>query len=197
MCTHPMTTLPTPAEMPTLFNFQTDTHHHPIRTGRDLNGKPWFVAQDICRALDVTNTARAISRLDADEKGVQTMNTLGGLQTLTTLNEFGLYALILRSNKPQAKVFKRWLTHDVLPAIRRDGLYIKGEELLLTAATREQLRAQLQELELIAAKGLAVKAVRGLNGIEEREARSLALKGLNRGRRRDATFRVRVGREAS
>lgn len=197
MCTHPMTTLPNPADMPTLFTFQTDNHCHPIRTGRDLNGKPWFVAQDVCRALGVTNTARAISRLDADEKGVQTMNTLGGLQTLTTLNEFGLYALILRSNKPQAKVFKRWLTHDVLPAIRRDGLYIKGEELLLTAATREQLRAQLQELELIASKGLAEKVVRGLNGIEEREARSIALKGLNRGRRRDATPRVRVGREAS
>lgn len=154
------------------------------------------MAQDICRALDVTNTARAMSRLDADEKGVQTVNTLGGLQTLTTLNEFGLYALILRSNKPQAKVFKRWVTHDVLPAIRRDGLYIKGEELLLTAATREQLQAQLQELELIASKGLAEKAIRGLNGIEEREARSLALKGLNRGRRRDATARVRLGREA-
>lgn len=191
-----MTIITTPAVMPTLFTFEAENHKLPIRTSLDANGTPWFVAQDICRALGVTNTARAISRLDADEKGVQTVNTPGGLQTLTSLNEFGLYALILRSNKPQAKVFKRWLTHDVLPAIRRDGLYIKGEELLLTAATREQLRAQLEELELVVAKGLEEKAARGLIGIEERDARSSGLRLVNRGRRHRPSHGVRLGKDS-
>lgn len=179
-----MTTISTPAELPTLFTFEAENHKHHIRTGFDADGTPWFVAQDICRALDLTNTARAISRLDVDEKGVQTINTPGGFQNLTTINEFGLYALILRSNKPQAKVFKKWLTHSVLPAIRRDGLYIKGEELLLKAATPEQLRERIRELELIAAKGLEDKAIRGLNGIEERDARFISFKLINQGRKR-------------
>lgn len=182
--------------MPTLFTYCTDSSQHPIRSWPDAEGTYWFVAQDICRALDLTHTARAISRLDPDEKGVQTIHTLGGPQTVTTINEFGLCALILRSTKPQAKLFKRWVTHDVIPAIRRDGLYIKGEETLLTAATPAQLREQLRELELIASAGLEKKAIWGLSGIEERDARYHALTGLNRGRRRAATPRLRLERGA-
>lgn len=94
-----------------------------IRTVVDEEGNPWFVAKDICITLDIKNTSQAMSYLDADEKGVITNDTHGGKQLMTTVNEAGLYSLILRSRKPEAKKFKRWITHDVLPSIRKTGLY--------------------------------------------------------------------------
>ena len=179
-----LTTTAKPLTLDPVFTFAHENQRHPMRCVQAPEGHLWFVAQDICRALELTNTARALSRLDADEKGVTSMNTIQGSQTLSTVNEAGLYALILRSRKPAAKVFKRWVTHDVLPAIRRDGLYIQGEELLLTAATPDQLRARLQMIEATAAQGIEAKAVRGLNGLEERQARYDAFQFLKGGRRR-------------
>lgn len=88
-----------------------------------LNSEPWFVAADVCRALDVANVSDAIGRLDADEKGVATTDTPGGQQSLLTVNEPGLYSLVLTSRKPEAKRFKRWITHDVLPTLRKTGRY--------------------------------------------------------------------------
>lgn len=88
-----------------------------------INELPWFVATDVCAALSIVNTARALSRLDEDEKGVHNMNTLGGAQTLSTVNESGLYSLILTSRKAEAKRFKKWVTAEVLPAIRKHGRY--------------------------------------------------------------------------
>lgn len=92
------------------------------------DGEPWFVAVDVCRALEISNNRDALSRLDADEKGVALTDTLGGKQEMTIVNEPGLYSLVLGSRKPEAKAFKRWITHDVLPAIRKTGGYIAGEE---------------------------------------------------------------------
>lgn len=88
-----------------------------------LEGNPWFVAADVCRALDVSNSRQALTRLDEDEKGVISNDTLGGTQQMAIVNEPGLYSLVLGSRKKEAKEFKRWLTHDVLPAIRKHGLY--------------------------------------------------------------------------
>lgn len=95
------------------------------------DGEPWFVAADVCRALDIGNSSQAISRLDEDEK----MNTLisnegkkRGNPNMTVVNEPGLYTLILSSRKPEAKAFKRWITHDVIPSIRKYGGYIDGQE---------------------------------------------------------------------
>lgn len=85
------------------------------------DGEPWFVAADVCRALDVDSTATR--RLDDDEKGLHSTQTLGGEQNMTIVNEPGLYSLVLGSRKPEAKAFKRWITHDVIPAIRRHGMY--------------------------------------------------------------------------
>ena len=85
------------------------------------NGEPWFVANDVCQVLGVFRTQ--IRRLDDDEKDVHTMHTPGGEQKINIINESGLYALILTSRKPQAQAFKRWITHEVIPAIRKTGSY--------------------------------------------------------------------------
>lgn len=85
------------------------------------DGEPWFVAADVCRALDVRNNRDALSRLDNDEKGVVLTDTLGGNQEMSIVNEPGLYSLVLGSRKPEAKAFKRWITHEVIPSIRRHG----------------------------------------------------------------------------
>lgn len=87
------------------------------------NGEPWFVAKDVCDCLELTNTAQTISYLDDDEKGVTTNYTPGGKQEMSIISEAGLYSLILRSRKPEAKAFKRWVTHDILPSIRKTGGY--------------------------------------------------------------------------
>ena len=87
------------------------------------NGEPWFVAKDVCDCLELTNTAQTISYLDDDEKGVTTNYTPGGKQEMSIISEAGLYSLILRSRKPEAKAFKRWVTHDILPSIRKTGSY--------------------------------------------------------------------------
>lgn len=89
-----------------------------------VDGEPWFVAADVCAALTIGNTAMALERLDDDEKGVSSIDTLGGMQQMAIVNEPGLYTLILGSRKPEAKRFKRWLTHEVLPSIRKTGAYV-------------------------------------------------------------------------
>jgi anti-repressor protein len=89
-----------------------------------LNGKFWWVAKDACAALDLAGDAsQHVRRLDADEKDLIPIQTPGGLQAVLAVNEAGLYTLILRSDKPRAKRFKRWVTHEVLPQIRQAGGY--------------------------------------------------------------------------
>lgn len=88
-----------------------------------IDGQPWFVAADVCEALAVGNVSMAVSRLDDDEKGVSSVDTLGGRQDAAVINESGLYSLILTSRKPEAKRFKKWVTSEVLPAIRKTGTY--------------------------------------------------------------------------
>lgn len=92
------------------------------------DGEPWFVAADVCKALEIDRTATR--RLDDDEKGVHSTHTHGGQQDVTIVNEPGLYTLVLGSRKPEAKLFKRWITHEVIPAIRKTGGYIAGQETL-------------------------------------------------------------------
>lgn len=97
-------------------------HSAEIRTVTK-NGEPWFVAADVCAVLCIGNSRMATGRLDADEKGVSQIDTPGGRQDVTIINESGLYSLILRSDKPEAKQFKKWVTSIVLPTIRRTGGY--------------------------------------------------------------------------
>lgn len=86
-------------------------------------GEPWFVAKDVCSVLEVSNTSEAVSRLDDDEKGIDSIQTNGGQQKLTIINESGLYSIILTSRKPEAKAFKKWVTSEVLPSIRKRGMF--------------------------------------------------------------------------
>lgn len=87
------------------------------------DGEPWFVLKDVCRVLDLSTPSRVAERLDDDEKGMSQIHTPGGPQETIIVNESGLYTVILRSDKPEAKPFRRWVTHEVLPSIRRTGTY--------------------------------------------------------------------------
>ena len=89
-----------------------------------IKGEPWFVAKDVCEILELTNSRKATAGLDDEEKGVTISDTPGGQQSLTIINESGLYSLIMQSRKPQAKAFKKWVTSEVLPSIRKYGYYI-------------------------------------------------------------------------
>lgn len=95
---------------------------YPVRTVLQED-EPWWVLADVCRVLELTNSRMTAKQLDDDEKGVSQIYTSGGPQNMTIISESGLYSVILRSDKPEAKPFRRWVTHEVLPAIRRDGAY--------------------------------------------------------------------------
>lgn len=86
-----------------------------------INGEPWFIAKDVCAVLDLGT--EQIRRLDDDEKGLRKVQTPGGCQEMAIISESGLYTLIIRSNKPQARPFRKWVTAEVLPSIRRTGGY--------------------------------------------------------------------------
>lgn len=93
-----------------------------------IDNEPWFVAADVCRALEIGNPTMALSRLDEDEKMTLSLTEghsgqRGGAQSMNIVNEYGLYNLILGSRKPEAKNFKRWITHEVIPSIRKHGAY--------------------------------------------------------------------------
>ena len=95
----------------------------------EINKEPWFVAKDVCDCLGLGNSRQALSRLDDDEKNTVTLNDgIPGNPEKSIVNEYGLYNLILSSRKPEAKEFKRWVTHEVIPAIRKTGGYIGGAE---------------------------------------------------------------------
>ena len=100
----------------------------------ETDGKPKFALVDLCKILEIGNSRQAASRLDDDEKGVITIDTLGGPQELTVVTESGLYSLVLTSRKPAAKRFKKWITSEVLPSLRRTGTYTLHPE-----ATQESL----------------------------------------------------------
>lgn len=112
-----------------------------------MDGEPWFVLKDVCRVLEIGNSRMIANRLDADEKGVSQIDTLGGKQETTVINESGLYNVILRSDKPEAKPFRKWVTSEVLPAIRKHGAYMTPETLqaaILNPDTMIQLCQQLK-----------------------------------------------------
>lgn len=88
------------------------------------NGGIYFVAADVCKALEISDVSNAIKSLDADEKGTYNISTRGGYQNMAIVNESGLYALVLKSRKPNAKKFRKWLTGEVVVSIRKNGMYI-------------------------------------------------------------------------
>lgn len=124
-----------------------------VRVLRGEDGNARFVAKDVCAALGLSNPRSSLALLDEDEKGVHSVDTPGGAQKLAVVSEAGLYSLILRSRKPEAKAFKRWVTHEVLPSIRKNGGYInpRADEHQINAIIRQ---AQMQMELCQAAKGL-------------------------------------------
>lgn len=110
-------------------NLQTLEYHPTIEVRVILrDGETWWVLADVCRVLglDTSKLKQTADRLDEDGKGRYFIPTHGGPQESWVINESGLYSVVLRSNKPEAKAFKRWVTHEVLPSIRRTGAYSLG-----------------------------------------------------------------------
>lgn len=98
-----------------------------IRVVRDEGGEPWFVAKDVTNILGLDRPSQSTRYLDEDERGMCLVDTPSGDQQMLTVSEAGLYSLVLRSRKPEARAFKRWVTHEVLPSIRRHGAYMTTE----------------------------------------------------------------------
>lgn len=111
---------------------------------RGEDGEPWFVASDIAKALGYRDAEKMTRRLDDDEKGTRSVGTPGGDQQMTVITEAGMYSAILGSKVDGAKRFKRWVTHEVLPALRRDGAYVAsdGDEDDATLMARALLAAK-------------------------------------------------------
>lgn len=144
-----------------------------LRAVKDENGEPWFVAVDICKALDIrTDTVRKI--VDAEDISETNPNSVGvaGGRNPIIVNESGFYTLVLKSRKPEAKAFQRWVTHEVLPSIRKKGGYIAAapdetpeqimaRAVLLAQDTIERQKAQIEELK---PKALFADAVAASDG---------------------------------
>lgn len=104
------------------------------------NSEPLFIAKDVCDILGLSNSRQAVSRLDNDEKNTVTLNDGIGNPNKTVVNEYGLYNLVLASRKPQAKAFKRWITHEVIPAIRKTGKYEIEQQTLIEESYKPSLK---------------------------------------------------------
>ncbi|MCT2357038.1 phage antirepressor [Brevibacterium casei] len=130
-----------------IFNYQDK----PVRTLL-VDGEPWFVLADLAKVLGIAAPGRLASRLDEGVRQAHTLQTAGGPQNLTIVSEAGMYEVVIRSDKPEAVAFRRWITHEVLPSIRKTGGYGQVE------LTREQLlaRAVLESQEVIAEKDATI-----------------------------------------
>lgn len=131
-----------------IFNYQSNE----VRTV-EMGGEPWFVLKDVCNILGISKYRDTAARLDADERGSVEVDTLGGTQQVIAVNESGLYHVILRSDKPEAAPFRKWVTSEVLSSIRKNGGYIAGQEQL----TPQELMAKAL---LVANKTLADREAR-------------------------------------
>jgi len=121
----------------------------------EIDGEPWWVLKDVCLALGLFSPHKVAERLDEDERNlIPLTDTLGRSQRTAIINESGLYAVILRSDKPKAKDFRRWITHDVLPSIRKRGFYVLNsalEDMTKSRDAAENLLAMFVERLQIAA----------------------------------------------
>lgn len=129
-----------------------DFEGRPVRVVTDALGEPWFVAADVCAVLDLPNTTRALERLDADEQALISIQGISrGNDQVNVVNEPGLYTLVLGSRKPNAKRFKRWITHEVIPSIRKTGAYVMPNPVAaLPAPTQDRVSSILLIGEAVA-----------------------------------------------
>lgn len=142
-----------------------------------VNGEPWFVANDVCACLGLSNPRKAVADLNDDEKGVTTSDTLGGDQKLNIISEPGVYRLVFRSRKPEAERFKRWLAHEVLPKLRKQGYYIAPGATLpaVEAPIDDRMRAlaMVTECRLTHGRAAAARLWRSL-GLPDVSAEALS-----------------------
>ncbi len=143
-----------------------------IRAMRGKDGEPWFVVADLCKALDLSNPTMVASRLNEDDLSTtEVIDSLGRKQKANTTNEGGMYEVVFMSRKPEAKAFQRWVTHEVLPAIRRDGGYMVARDetpeetmaraFVIAQATIDRQKSRIAELE---PKALFADAVAASDG---------------------------------
>ena len=149
-----------------------------IRVTTNEQGEPWFVASDVSKVLGYRMASDMTRRLDPDEKGTRSVRTLGGTQEVTTINESGLYSAILGSKVEGAKAFKRWVTSEVLPSIRKHGMYatpttiedmIANPDIIIQLATtlkeeraaRAKAEAEVEAQRPVAALGKAIETAEG------------------------------------
>lgn len=121
-----------------------------------LDNEPWFVAKDVCEILEITNPTMALQRLDNDERA---KFNLGRQGETNIVNEPGLYTLILGSRKPEAKQFKRWVTHEVIPAIRKHGAYMTSETIEKVLTDPDTIIKLATNLKEERAKRMAAEAL--------------------------------------
>ncbi|AVM23236.1 phage antirepressor [Bacillus pumilus] len=148
-----------------IFNYQDQEVRTVIQ-----DGQPWFVAKDVCEILGIKNATQAVSKLDIDERS---MLNIGRQGNTNIVNEPGLYTLILGSRKPEAKQFKRWITHEVIPTIRKTGGYVANDDLFIQTylpqadeqtkhffkATLQTMKEQTKQIEAMKPKALFADAV--------------------------------------
>ena len=150
-----------------------------IRVMTDEQGEPWFVLNDICGALGITNTRNVAARLDGDAvRQADVTDNLGRLRQTNVINEVGLYEVIIRSDKPEAVQFRRWVTSEVLPSIRKHGMYatpatieemIANPDIIIQLATtlkeeraaRAKAEAEVEAQRPVAALGRVIETAEG------------------------------------
>ena len=134
-----------------LFNYG----EYPVRTVL-MNGEVWFVAKDVCDVLEIKNPSDAVADFDNDEKGLAKIYTPGGEQNMTVISEPGVYGLVFRSSKPEAKAFSRWVKHEVLPKIHHTGSYSVRQDFTLAPVDPIQVAKAVFEAAKIKDNQLAL-----------------------------------------
>lgn len=175
----------------TIFKYESKKVRTIIR-----DGEPWFVLRDVCHVLGISNSKMVAARLDEDEKGVSFTDSLGGQQKTTIISEPGLYKVILRSHKSEAKKFMNWITHEVLPEIRKTGSYLRTprtyiqalEALLESEKEKERLQQEKNELQIELDESkeyFTVKRVAKINRISWKSLNWRKLKNVSRAMERE------------
>lgn len=180
------------------YTFETGDSSYSIRVVM-RDGELRFVARDLLNVLDLDRTS--LERLDDDEKGVDSIHTLGGQQEVTVLSQSGLYTLIIGSRKPEAKPFKRWITHEVLPAIALTGVYVDASNRMgetLGAATDEAISVETKNTAALAG-GFVAALIDALGALNERldrsdEADAARIKAFER-MQQESTHQLRAMRQ--
>ena len=164
--------------------FTFNENNKPIRV-EVVNGEPWFVAKDVCDALTIGNNRDAVSRLDDDEKATSVLPTQFGDKEMWIVNESGLYSLIFQSRKPEARKFRKWVTSEVLPSIRKTGRYELRAATSRRMSRGEGARADMLDLLWLIGESLEQgdQAAIALELGVSRVAVNRTLNGLNRSSR--------------